>query len=301
MALAVAGVIWRRVRWPALAVSAIILAVAAPHLDLLFVEAYPTSFFTSPTDFSVTAIVHGAKLYAANCVVCHGPDGRGDGPAAQSLQPRPADLIAPHLLMHTEGALFWFISHGIDGPTGQPAMPAFSGAVSSDGIWALVDYLRAHHAGVTMQTGASEDEFAAVPQFDAICADGTTVERADLRGHILRIVAMPDHASPPPVLAPVDGVHIRTILLARHPPMRPPDSTCVTVEPEAWTAFAILLGVTPDELAGTEMLADADLWLRASWKSGDAGKWNDPRQAEAIVRDIAAHPLAQAASGGHHH
>jgi hypothetical protein len=83
--------------------------------------------------------------------------------------------------------------------------------------------------------------------------------------------------------------------------MRPPDSTCVTVEPEAWTAFSILLGVTPDELAGTEMLADADLWLRASWKSGDAGKWNDPRQAEAIVRDIAAHPLAQAASGGHHH
>jgi putative copper export protein/mono/diheme cytochrome c family protein len=301
MALAVAGVIWRRVRWPALAGSAIILAIAAPHLDLLFVEAYPTSFFTSPTDFSVTAIVHGAKLYAANCVACHGPDGRGDGPAAQSLQPRPADLTAPHLLMHTEGALFWFISHGIDGPTGQPAMPAFSGAISSDGIWALVDYLRAHHAGVTMQTGASEDEFAAVPQFDAICADGTTVERADLRGHILRIVAMPDHASPPPVLPPVDGVNIRTILLARHPPMRPPDSTCVTVEPEAWTAFSILLGVTPDELAGTEMLADADLWLRASWKSGDAGKWNDPRQAESIVRDIAAHPLAQAASGGHHH
>ena len=52
--LAIIGVIWRRVRWPALAVSAIMVALAIPHLDLLFVEAYPTSFFTSPTEFAAT-------------------------------------------------------------------------------------------------------------------------------------------------------------------------------------------------------------------------------------------------------
>jgi hypothetical protein len=39
---------------------------AVPHLDLLFVAAYQSSYFTSPTEFAATAIVHGAKLYAAN-------------------------------------------------------------------------------------------------------------------------------------------------------------------------------------------------------------------------------------------
>jgi putative copper export protein/mono/diheme cytochrome c family protein len=299
--IAIAGLIWRKVRWPALVVAAIILALAEPHLDLLFIEAYPTTFYTSPTDFAVTAIVHGAKLYAANCVTCHGPEGRGDGPAAKSLPERPADLTAPHLLAHTEGDLFWFVAHGIDAPNGQLAMPGFSGAISSDGIWALLDYLRVHHAGMTMRTGGSEAERVMVPQFDAICADGTAVERADLRGHVLRIAAMPEHAPPLPALPPVEDINIRTILLVRHPPRPPPDSTCVTVEPEAWTAFAILLGTTPDELAGAEMLADADLWLRAFWRSGDAGNWNDPRKAAAIIRDIAAHPLAPATGGGHAH
>ena len=66
-----------------------ILPLALPHLDLLFVAAYPTSFFTSPTEFAATAIVRGAKLFAANCAVCHGAEGRGDGPAAQSF-PVPA-------------------------------------------------------------------------------------------------------------------------------------------------------------------------------------------------------------------
>ena len=297
--LVIAGLIWRKMRWPALLVAAVILAFAVPRLELLFVEAYPTTFYRSPTDFAATAIVHGAKLYEANCVTCHGPEGLGDGPAAKSLPLRPADLTAPHLLAHSEGDLFWFVSNGFDTPEGQPAMPGFSGVLSSDGIWALIDYLRAHYAGVTKQTGGSEDERVPVPQFDAICVDGTTVERADLRGHVLRIVAMPDHALPPPALPLIEDVNIRTILLARHPPMAPPDSTCVTVEPESWAAFAILLGTTPDELTGTEMLADAELWLRAFWRSGPAGTWNDPRQVIATVRDIAAHPLAPATGGGH--
>ncbi len=301
VAVAGAGMIWRKARWPVLIAAAIVLVVAVPHLDLLFVEAWPTTFYSSPTDFAVTSIVHGSKLYAANCVACHGPEGRGDGPAARLLPVRPADLTAPHLLGHSEGDLFWFISHGIDAPNGQAAMPGFAGVLSSEGIWALIDYLRAHHAGVTMQDGGPGEEVVPIPQFDAQCADGTTIDREALRGTVLRIVAMPDHAPPTPALPPVDGIAVRTILLAWHPPMPPLAGTCVTVEPEAWAAFAILLGVTPDDLAGTEMLADADQWLRASWKSPDAGKWNDPQQTVAMIRDIAAHPLAPASQPAHHH
>jgi len=34
----------------------------------------------------------GARLYAERCSGCHGDDGKGDGPAAAALMPRPRNL-----------------------------------------------------------------------------------------------------------------------------------------------------------------------------------------------------------------
>jgi len=39
--------------------------------------------------------VDGASLYRTYCSTCHGETGRGDGPAAVSLDPRPADFADP--------------------------------------------------------------------------------------------------------------------------------------------------------------------------------------------------------------
>ena len=172
--LAIVGVIWRKVRWPALTVGAIILAVAIPHLDLLFVEAYPTSFFTSPTEFAATAIVHGAKLFAANCTACHGQEGRGDGPAAKALPLPPADLTAEHFWAHSDGELFWYISHGFETWDGHVAMSGFEGVLSSEARWGLIDFLRAHNAGVSMRTRGKWSHPLPMPQFDVTCADGRT-------------------------------------------------------------------------------------------------------------------------------
>jgi DMSO reductase family type II enzyme heme b subunit len=38
------------------------------------------------------ALVRGRELFATHCVVCHGPAGRGDGPAAYLLSPAPRDF-----------------------------------------------------------------------------------------------------------------------------------------------------------------------------------------------------------------
>ena len=35
---------------------------------------------------------HGVDLYVRHCASCHGLAGRGDGPAAEALVPRPSDL-----------------------------------------------------------------------------------------------------------------------------------------------------------------------------------------------------------------
>src|SRR4249919_1899607 len=34
----------------------------------------------------------GKRVFAQRCAVCHGPDGRGNGPAAPSRSPRPRDF-----------------------------------------------------------------------------------------------------------------------------------------------------------------------------------------------------------------
>jgi mono/diheme cytochrome c family protein len=37
---------------------------------------------------------HGAELFAANCAACHGPAAEGNGPMAEVLEVKPADLTA---------------------------------------------------------------------------------------------------------------------------------------------------------------------------------------------------------------
>jgi mono/diheme cytochrome c family protein len=39
----------------------------------------------------------GAALFKTLCASCHGIDGRGDGPAAEAMQPRPTDLTTSTL------------------------------------------------------------------------------------------------------------------------------------------------------------------------------------------------------------
>ena len=37
----------------------------------------------------------GRAIYVAKCQSCHGPQGRGDGPAARALPKRPRDMTQP--------------------------------------------------------------------------------------------------------------------------------------------------------------------------------------------------------------
>jgi putative copper export protein/mono/diheme cytochrome c family protein len=299
MAVATCGLIWRHVRWPALALSMIILAVAIPHLDLLFVAAYPTSFFTSPTEFAATAIAHGAKLYAANCVVCHGVSGRGDGPSAPSLPLRPADLTAEHLWAHSDGALFWFISHGIRTEDGAIAMPGLDGILSSGARWDLIDYLHARNAGESMRSTGRWGHPLPVPLFDVACADGRTIDLDDLRGHVLHIIAVSgDEQAELPSVANVDAT---TLFVELRPTAPPERAACIASEPETWAAFAILLGRAPDASAHWQILVDQNAWLRAAWQPGDPGDWNDPRSLDAAIRDITAHPITGYDAAGHVH
>jgi mono/diheme cytochrome c family protein len=295
--IAIIGMMSRKVRWPALVLAVLTLALAIPHLDLLFIEAYPSSYFTSPTEFAATAIVHGAKLFAANCVACHGTEGRGDGPSAKSLPLQPADLTAEHFWAHSDGELFWYISHGFEAPDGSRAMPGFDTVLSSEARWDLIDYLRAHNAGESMRTTGKWPHPLPIPQFDISCADGRTLDLDDLRGRVLRLIALSDDGAS----ATVAPAGITTVNLARKQTAKLDPGSCVASEPETWTAFAILSGVPGAALAGEQLLIDQNAWLRSAWRPGEPGDWANPQALAAMIRDIAAHPIAADAAGGHVH
>jgi mono/diheme cytochrome c family protein len=95
----------------------------------------------SPIPADQASVVRGADLFAANCAVCHGTGGRGDGPAANTLTPRyplPADFQTTHARTHFDGEFFNWIKGGKI----NTAMPAFGDRLSDGDIWNLVNYIR---------------------------------------------------------------------------------------------------------------------------------------------------------------
>ncbi len=83
----------------------------------------------------------GRTLYRQHCAVCHGPAGRGDGPAAAGLDPRAADIArSVKMPMASDAYLFWTLAEG-GVPVGS-AMPPFRGALDEDAIWSLIHHLR---------------------------------------------------------------------------------------------------------------------------------------------------------------
>lgn len=92
----------------------------------------------NPIAFSEASVAEGQDIYAANCAVCHGENGRGDGPTAASLAMSPADLHESHVQDLTDGALFYVITNG---RSGTP-MPAWEEVLDDDERWNVVNFLR---------------------------------------------------------------------------------------------------------------------------------------------------------------
>jgi mono/diheme cytochrome c family protein len=240
-----------RARWVLAVLAAVVAWRAVPHLDLLTAPAYPTQFWTSPTRFSTASIVSGMSLFPENCVACHGAEGRGNGPAAASLPIRPADLTAAHLWAHPDGELFWWLSHGIEGPDGQLVMPGFAGALTEEERWALIDWVRAHNAGLARRSGGTWPVMLQAPALDLSCPDPSVTELADLRGQPVRLVFRP--------VAPAPG--ITTVVL--DPAAAPAPGICTSRSTEAADAYATVAGIASSERPGAEILIDRAGWLGA--------------------------------------
>ena len=81
--------------------------------------------------------------FAELCSICHGAGGKGDGPSAAGLNPKPADLTDCKVTRNqSEETLFRIIKHGGQSVGRSTVMPAWGEALSDGQIRDLVAVIR---------------------------------------------------------------------------------------------------------------------------------------------------------------
>ncbi|MFQ5640244.1 MAG: c-type cytochrome, partial [bacterium] len=88
----------------------------------------------------------GERVYFERCGICHGPKGRGNGPAAPSMIPRPRDFTegvykytsTPDGETPTDADLIHVVKNGLQ----ASGMPYWHDILSDEEIIAVVDYIK---------------------------------------------------------------------------------------------------------------------------------------------------------------
>jgi mono/diheme cytochrome c family protein len=104
-------------------------------------------FPTDPKDFSgggyknpirrtKAVLGRGQFLFNTYCIVCHGPNGEGDGPIIPKF-PRPPTLQSDIAVGYADAYIFQLTS------IGRANMPGYASQISAEDRWAVVHYVRA--------------------------------------------------------------------------------------------------------------------------------------------------------------
>ena len=126
--------LWRRSHTPAQAIA--LLTHANPQATYGQLVDVVALLWTS--DGSPDTLADARTLYARNCAACHGEEGNGDGPAADTTVEKPVAFADPaYMFERRSDVLYAKIRRGGMG-TG---MPNFGTLFTPEETWALVHYL----------------------------------------------------------------------------------------------------------------------------------------------------------------
>jgi len=100
-----------------------------------------TGFFLTTLAVSSAYGQEAKQLYEQTCAMCHGPSGKGDGPNAQVLQPKPANLATA--LKGKDAAYLTKLLKGGGASVGKsPLMPSYEGILNDEQIRSLIKYVQ---------------------------------------------------------------------------------------------------------------------------------------------------------------
>ena len=99
--------------------------------------AVPTEYAGLTNPLGGEAATPGTEVFRTNCEMCHGPQGHGDGPAGQALDPQPRNL-AELQTKASDDFLFWRIREGKPGTS----MVAWKGILTDEQIWEAISFIR---------------------------------------------------------------------------------------------------------------------------------------------------------------
>lgn len=91
----------------------------------------------NPVPVTEESLQRGKIFYETNCFVCHGSDGRGDGPVGQMfVEKAPVDLNEPYTQDQADGQLFFTLTRG------RAKMPFYRDALSPSERWDVINYIK---------------------------------------------------------------------------------------------------------------------------------------------------------------
>ena len=107
---------------------------------IAFLISLAASFFLR---FPMLAAEATPELFRELCSVCHGVGGKGDGPSAQGLEPKPADFTNCKVMAKdSDNVLFKIIKGGGQSAGRSTVMPAWGDSLSDQQIRDLLKFIR---------------------------------------------------------------------------------------------------------------------------------------------------------------
>jgi mono/diheme cytochrome c family protein len=129
---------------PLLALSLLSAPAAMTDDDLVAPDAEKAR--PNPLTAGEKDLARGRSLFRQHCELCHGKEGRGDGPSARlharNARP-PQDLTRPEIQANmSDGEIFWKIGAGFRVDR-KIVMPSFADEIpSADDRWRVVLFVR---------------------------------------------------------------------------------------------------------------------------------------------------------------
>ena len=137
-----------------------------------FYEPWKTKYFAN-TDTTM-----GARVYKEYCSQCHGAQGKGDGPAASGLNPKPAVHSNMALSGFPDDYLFNLIYYGGKSVGKSSLMPDFGLTLPPQDLANVVAYLKDTFKG---NSNASSETQATAKKLSGICPQKRTTKKVSFK------------------------------------------------------------------------------------------------------------------------